>query len=223
MRKLLLLLSAFILLGSSLLAQTRTITGKVVDAAGQPVPNVSVLIKGTNTGTTSGADGTFSISVPAGARELILSAIGLTTQEISIANRTEFTATMSENMSSMEEVVVVGYGTQRRGEVTGSVATVKGTAIANKPVQSFDQALGGRAAGVQITIPSGVLNAPPVFRIRGTNSISLSSYPLIVIDGVPVYTSDFSGTAAAGNALSSINPNDIESIDIAKDAAASAI
>ncbi|MEJ7829513.1 MAG: TonB-dependent receptor plug domain-containing protein, partial [Segetibacter sp.] len=106
----------------------------------------------------------------------------------------------------------------------GSISTVKGTEIANKPIQSFEQALGGRAAGVQITIPSGVLNAPPVIRIRGTNSISLSSYPLIVIDGVPAYTGDFSSTVgAAGNALASINPNDIESIDIAKDAAATAI
>lgn len=217
------LLVASLCLIGSLSAQTRNITGKVTDAAGLPLPNVSVLIKGTNTGTSTAFDGTFSIAVPASARELVFSSVGLVTQEVSIGNRTDISAVMNSNTSSMEEVVVVGYGTQRRGEVTGSVATVKGTAIANKPVQSFDQALGGRAAGVQITIPSGVLNAPPVFRIRGTNSISLSSYPLIVIDGVPVYTGDVSGTSAAGNALSSINPNDIESIDIAKDAAASAI
>ncbi len=118
---------------------------------------------------------------------------------------------------------MVGYGTQRKKDLTGNISTVKGSAIANKPVQSFDQALAGRAAGVQITVPSGVLNSPPVFRIRGTNTISLSSYPLIIVDGVPVPTGDFSSTNSAGNALASINSNDIESIDIAKDAAASAI
>ncbi len=119
--------------------------------------------------------------------------------------------------------MVVGYGSQKRKEVTGSVATIKGQLVADKPVQSFEQALAGRAAGVQVTVPSGVLNAPPVFRIRGTNSISFSSYPLIVVDGVPTPTGDFSSTNAAGNALASINPNDIESIDIAKDAGAAAI
>jgi TonB-linked SusC/RagA family outer membrane protein len=125
--------------------------------------------------------------------------------------------------TKLEEVVVVGYGTQRKKDFTGSVATVKGSAVADKPVQSFDQALAGRVTGVQITIPNGVLNTPPVFRIRGVSSISLSSYPLVVVDGVPTPTGDFSSTNAAGNALASINPNDIETIDVAKDAAATAI
>ncbi|MGZ3853301.1 MAG: SusC/RagA family TonB-linked outer membrane protein, partial [Flavisolibacter sp.] len=111
----------------------------------------------------------------------------------------------------------------KRKESVANVASVKGATIANKPVQSFDQALAGRATGVQISVPNGVLNTPPVFRIRGTNSISLSSYPLIVVDGVPSFSGDFSSTSAASNALASINPNDIESIDIAKDAAATAI
>ena len=125
--------------------------------------------------------------------------------------------------SRLEEIVVVGYGTQKRKEVTGSLTNIKGTVVAEKPVQSFEQALAGRSSGVQITIPSGVLNAPPVFRIRGINSISLSSSPLIVVDGTPVTTGDLAGSNAAGNALASINPADIESIDIAKDAAATAI
>ncbi|MEP6747961.1 MAG: SusC/RagA family TonB-linked outer membrane protein, partial [Bacteroidota bacterium] len=123
----------------------------------------------------------------------------------------------------LSEVVVVGYGTQRRKEQTGNSASVKGTAVIDKPVQTFDQALAGRATGVQITVPNGVVNAPPVFRIRGTNSISLSSYPLIIVDGVQSFTDNYSSTAAAGNPLANINPNDIESIDIAKDAAATAI
>ena len=122
-----------------------------------------------------------------------------------------------------KEVVVVGYGTQKRKELTGSVSSVSGAVVAEKPVQSFENALAGKAAGVQITMPNGVVNNPPVFRIRGTNSISLSSYPLIVVDGVPTYTGDLGSTSAPANALASINPNDIESIDIAKDAAATAI
>lgn len=131
--------------------------------------------------------------------------------------------TLQSTTSSLDEVVVVGYGTQKKKDVIGSVASVNGKVISEKPVQSFDQALGGRAAGVQVTVPNGVLNNPPVIRVRGTNSISLSSYPLIVVDGIPSFSGDQSSTNAASNALSSINPADIESIDIAKDAAASAI
>lgn len=125
---------------------------------------------------------------------------------------------------NIEEVVVVGYGTQKKSDVTASLTSVKGAVLADKPVQTFDQAMAGRSTGVQITIPSGVLNAAPVFRVRGTNSISLSSYPLIIIDGVPTFTDNNSNsTSAASNPLASINPADIESVDIAKDAAATAI
>lgn len=222
MRKLLLTLTAFLLFAGSLLAQ-KTVTGKVTDDKGNPIPNASVLVKGTTTGTSTKADGTFSLTVPSTAKALIVSAIDMTTQERAIGSQTSLDFSLTQEDKTISEVVVVGYGTQRKKEVTGSIASIKGAAIANKPVQSFEQALGGRAAGVQVTIPSGVLNAQPVIRIRGTNSISLSSYPLIVIDGVPAYTGDFSGTSAAGNALASINPNDIESIDVSKDAAASAI
>ena len=222
MRKQLLLLSGFVLLSLFSLAQ-RTITGKVTDDKGNPVPNVSVIVKGTTTGTTSKPDGSYSLTVPANARALIFSAVDMTTTERPIGNDAVIDISLRTEDRTLSEVVVTGYGTQRRKEVSGNIATVKGSALTNKPVQSFEQALAGRATGVQITVPNGVLNTPPVFRIRGTNSISLSSTPLIVVDGVPSPTGDFSGTAAAGNALASINPNDIESIDIAKDAAATAI
>ncbi len=223
MRKLTALLLAVVCSISQLSAQTRIVSGKVTDAAGSPLPNVSVMIKGTSTGTTTKSDGTFSLSVPTSARALVFSSIGMADQEVNLANKTEVNVALTSAEKDLQEVVVVGYGTQKRKEVTGSIVTVKGQEVANKPVQSFEQALGGRAAGVQVTIPSGVLNAPPVIRVRGTNSISLSSYPLVVIDGIPSFTGDVSGTSAAGNILASINPNDIESIDIAKDAAASAI
>jgi TonB-linked SusC/RagA family outer membrane protein len=203
----------------------RTISGKVTDAEGKALPGASVQIQGSQTGTVTRDDGTFTLTIPSNARVLIVSSVGRRTQEIAIGNRTTIDVVLQQGAdSNLQEVVVVGYGTQRRREITGNVATIKGEAVEDRPVQSFEQALAGRAAGVQITVPNGLLNNPPVFRIRGTNSISLSSYPLVVIDGVPTYTENaLSVVGAPANPLASINPNDIESIDIAKDAAASAI
>ena len=223
MRKLLLLLWGVVFFAAQAIAQ-RSITGKVTDEKGNPLPNVSVLVRGTTTGTVTKSDGTYSLAVPANAKALIFSSVDMSPVESAIGTQTVINATLKGEDKTMQEVVVTGYGgTQRKKEVTGNISTVKGAAIANTPIQSFDQALGGRATGVQISIPNGVLNNPPVFRIRGTNSLSLSSYPLIIVDGVPSFTGDASGTNAAGNVLASINPNDIESIDIAKDAAATAI
>lgn len=222
MRKIL-FLSVFCMLMASLSWAQRTVTGKVTDDKNNPLANVTVQIKNSNIGTVTRENGTYSLSVPANGRVLIFSFTDMGTQELNIGTQSVINVTLSPSFSSMENVVVVGYGTQKRRDVTGSVSTVKGQAVADKPVQSFEQALAGRASGVQITIPSGVLNAPPVFRIRGTNSISLSSQPLIIVDGIPVFTGDFSSTNSAGNALANINPNDIESIDIAKDAASAAI
>ncbi|MEO6917319.1 MAG: SusC/RagA family TonB-linked outer membrane protein [Chitinophagaceae bacterium] len=223
MRKLLLLTGAWLFAAIQLLAQQRTISGKVTDAGGEPIPNATILIKGTTSGTSTKSDGTYSLNVPPNARILIISSVGLSEQEFSIGNKAIINASLQSADKSLSEVVVVGYGTQRRKEATGSTVSLKGTIAAGKPIQTFDQALAGRAAGVQITVPNGVVNAPPVFRIRGTNSISLSSYPLIIVDGVPSFSGDFSSTAASGNALGNINPEDIESIDIAKDAAAASI
>ncbi len=222
MRKLFLLLLGVVFIIGQLWAQ-RTVSGRVTDDKGSPIPNASVLVKGTTTGTATKIDGSYSLTIPANAKALIFSSVNMTTIEVPLGKSNVVNASLQAEDKTMTEVVVVGYGTQRKREVTGSISSVKGAVTADKPVQSFDQALAGRAAGVQITIPSGVVNAPPVFRIRGTNSLSLSSYPLIVIDGVPSYTGDFTSTSAANNPLASINPNDIESIDIAKDAAATAI
>jgi TonB-linked SusC/RagA family outer membrane protein len=223
MRKLLAMLLAVGLCVGQLQAQTRTITGKITSQDGSPVPNASIIIKGTSYGTTTQFDGTYSMSIPNNAKTLVITAVGLADVEISIGNKGVINASLQPDDKNLQEVVVVGYGTQKRRESTGNVSTVKGTAIADKPVQSFESALAGRAPGVQITVPNGVVNNPPVFRIRGTNSISLSSYPLIVVDGVPTWTGDVGGSNAPANALASINPSDIETIDIAKDAAAAAI
>jgi TonB-linked SusC/RagA family outer membrane protein len=222
MRKLLVLLTVCLLSAGTLLAQ-KTITGKVSDDKGNPIGNASVMVKGTSTGTVTKIDGSYTITVPAAAKALIFSSVDMSPLEVVIGSQTIISPSLKPIETVLADVVVVGYGTQRRKEVTANVSTVKGSAIADKPVQSFEQALAGRATGVQITVPNGVLNTPPVLRIRGTNSLSLSSYPLIVVDGVPSPVGDFSSTSAAGNALASINPNDIESIDIAKDAAATAI
>lgn len=205
------------------LAQGKTVTGKVTDSKdGTGLPGVTVAVSG-GAGTKTEIGGAYSVTVPANAKSLTFSFVGYETVTLSIPANGVLNVALAASENKLDEVVVVGYGTQKRKDITGNIASVAGQEVANRPVQSFEQALGGRAAGVQISIPNGVLNNPPVIRVRGTNSISLSSQPLIVIDGVPVFSGDASGSDAAGNALASINPNDIESIDISKDAAASAI
>ncbi|MGZ8537541.1 MAG: SusC/RagA family TonB-linked outer membrane protein, partial [Flavisolibacter sp.] len=221
MRKLLCLTSLFMLVSLVSWAQ-RTVSGKVTDDKGNPLPNVSVQVKGTTVGTVSKEDGTYSLTVPSNGRTLVFSFADMTTEEVSIGTQTEVNASMRPSESSLENVVVVGYGTQRRRDVTGSVSQINGNKLKDQPLQSFEQGLSGRAAGVNVNIPNGVLGNPPMIRVRGTNSISLSSSPLIVIDGVPSFTGDVGGTAA-NNALGDINPSDIESIEILKDASASAI
>jgi TonB-linked SusC/RagA family outer membrane protein len=223
MRKLILIVSAVFVFVLNAAAQNRTVTGKVTDEKGAPLEGVSVTSPNGKQGTQTDKEGTYSITVPTAVKNLNFTYVNFASQSKSIGNNTVINISLRSVDSKLEEVIVVGYGTQKRKEVTGSLTNVKGTVIAEKPVQSFEQALAGRSAGVQITIPSGVLNTPPVFRIRGINSLSLSSSPLIVVDGTPVTTGDLAGSNAAGNALASINPADIESMDIAKDAAATAI
>lgn len=206
------------------MAQDRTVTGKVTSSDDNtPLPGVSVQIKGTTRGTTTTADGTYRISVPGNAR-LIFSFIGYNSQEVAVDNRSVVNLTLQANTSVLSEVVVVGYGTQSKKTITGAVTSVAGDVIANKPVQSFDQALQGRAAGVNITTPNGVLNNAPVIRIRGVSSINGSSSPLIVVDGLPINSGDVSaGGFTVNNPLGDINPADIESLEILKDASATAI
>lgn len=220
------LLSVFLILFmlfEPVFAQTRTITGTVTGKEdGLPLPGVSVMVKGTKIGTQTGPDGSYSIKVPPNAESLVFTFIGFSMQTVP-ATSSRINVVLLGNSSSLNEVQVIGYGTQTKRESVGSISTVKGKDIVEQPVQNFEQALAGRAAGVQITIPSGVSNTPPVFHIRGVNSISLSSQPLIVVDGVVSFSGDVSGGESGGNALANINPDDIESISIAKDGAATAI
>lgn len=205
------------------LAQDVAVSGRVTSSEdGSPLPGVTVQVKGTNRGTNTDAQGNYRLSAPANSR-LVFSFIGYVSQEIETTGRSSINVSLTGDAQQLNEVVVIGYGTQTRQDATGSIASVKGATIAQMPIQSFESGLAGRSPGVQITVPNGVLNNPPVFRIRGTNSISLSSYPLIIVDGVPTFTGDQGSTNAPSNPLASINPNDIESMDVAKDAAATAI
>lgn len=213
---------ALILMSATLALAQRTVTGKVADDQGEPLVGATVTAPGTSAGTVTDVNGMFRMQVTADATVLKLSYTGFLDQEVALTAESDYMVVMAVNPATLQEVVVVGYGTQQKRAITGTISSVKGEEIAELPAQSFDQLLQGRAVGVNINIPNGVLNNPPVFRVRGINSINLSSYPLVVIDGVPTFTGDF-GNSAANNPLSNINPNDIESIDILKDASATAI
>jgi TonB-dependent starch-binding outer membrane protein SusC len=203
-------------------AQERTITGKITSQDdGSPLPGVSVVVKGTTTGTVTDADGNYSISVPASAGSLIFSFIGLKTLEVSIDGRNAISIGMETDVTQLSEVVVTGYGVETKRDLTGSVASVKGEKIENLPVQSFDRAIQGRLAGVQVQSTSGAPGGGLNIMVRGIGSLA-NNTPLYIVDGVQMQagTVTFGG---ANNALAGINPNDIESIDVLKDAAAAAI
>ncbi|GAB2555398.1 TonB-dependent receptor [Spirosoma aerophilum] len=182
---------------------------------------MTVQVKGANRGTTTDASGNYRVNAPANGT-LVFSFIGYTTQEAAIGNRSTINVTLAGDAQQLSEVVIIGYGTQQRQRVTSAISEVKGAALANLATPSFDQQLAGRAAGVQVSTPSGILGQAPVIRIRGTNSISSGSNPLIVVDGVPLITGNQSGVTPT-NPLGDINPQDIESYDILKDGAATAI
>lgn len=223
MKKVLLGLALSILTVVSVLAQTKTITGRVASVE-EPdgVPGASVVVKGTTQGTITDLDGTYSLTVPADATTLVFSFVGYLTKEMPIGSRTEIDVQLDTDVKTLNEVVVVGYGTQERREITGSVASIDSKSIENLVSPSFESQLAGRAPGVQVTTPSGILGAAPIIRIRGVNSITSSASPLIVIDGVPVVDADRSAINSA-NPLANINPADIASFEVLKDGSASAI
>lgn len=207
-------------------AQAQTVSGRVTAASdGSALPGVTVLEKGTTNGVTTGANGEYRLNVQPNAT-LVFRFIGMTTQEVAVQGRSTVNVQLEADQKLLEEVVVVGYGTQERREVTGATAKVTSEDLQNLPVVGVDQALQGRAAGVQISQNSGTPGGGITVRVRGATSISASNQPLYVVDGVPLTTGDFSQLGFGGqsvNAVSDINPNDIESIDILKDASAAAI
>ena len=204
-------------------AQVRSISGTVNSAEdGSSIPGVSVMVKGTTVGTVTNFDGKFNLSIPNDAKVLLFSFVGMKNLEVEIGNQTDFTVSMESDLISVDEVVVVGYGTQKKREVTGSISQVKGEDLANLATPSFESQLAGRSAGVQVTAANGVLGEAPRIRIRGIGSISSGTYPLIVVDGMPVFTGDVGGYTST-NAMADINPADIESVEILKDGSATAI
>lgn len=223
MKKILMLFSLFLITGALVMAQTVQITGTVTSSEdGLPLPGVTIFVKGTTVGALTAADGKYVLTAPTAATTLVISYIGFKTQEIAIEGKSKIDAVLVLDVFKVDEVVVVGYGVQKKREVTGSIATVKGDALANLAAPSFDASLAGRSSGVQITTQSGILGLAPRFRIRGVGSISSGTYPLVVVDGVPIFTGDQGGDANT-NALGDINPADIESMEILKDGSGTAI
>jgi len=200
-------------------AQQRTVTGTVTDEKGAALANVSVIIKGTKSGTVTKTDGTYSLVVPAGARTLVFSFAGMEAREVEISDNNVVNASMVLTANTMENIVVVGYGVQQKKAFTGSSSKVNAQQISTLMTPSVDKELAGRAAGVQVTNSSGTVNAPATIRIRGVQSINQSNQPLIVVDGAPIIQGNLSATTNS-NALADINPADIESIEVLKDGAA---
>jgi TonB-linked SusC/RagA family outer membrane protein len=193
-------------------AGAHTVSGKITSANGEGIPGVTIVVKGTTNGTTTDVDGKYTISVPNDNSVLVLSSVGFAKQELAVGSRTTINQSLEAENQALEEVKVIGYGTQRAEAVTGSVASISGDNLREVPVANVGQALQGRLPGVQISQNSSQPGASPQIRIRGTRSLTASNDPLIVLDGIP-----FPGS------LGDINPNDIQSVDILKDASATAI
>lgn len=223
MRKKLTAILGFLFLFGQLIAQTKEVTGKVIDAKdGTPLSGVTVKVKGTSKVTVTDAGGSFTISFTGNQAVLQVSYVGYDNQEISVSGG-EISISLNVSTTNLNEVVVVGYGTKIKRDITGSVVKVGAKELNNTPVTSFESALQGRAAGVQITQQNGKLGQGINIRIRGSASVSAGNEPLYVIDGIPLITTNLSSNGAQTNPLSDLNINDIESIEILKDASAAAI
>lgn len=207
--------------------QDIVLKGKVVDEKNEGVPGASVFLKGSVRGTTTEIDGSYSLSVPANG-VVIVTFVGYKTQEMSVNAQSVIDFTLKEDTQNLDEVVVIGYGTSTKLDNVGAISSIKGDAIKGVPTASFDSAIQGRAAGVQVVQSSGVPGSAVRIRIRGQASVSGNSEPLYIVDGVPITSGDFSkrdgpANSINGNALADLNPNDIESMEILKDAGAAAI
>ncbi|HKG68357.1 MAG TPA: TonB-dependent receptor [Segetibacter sp.] len=206
------LLLLTLLFGQDLFAQDRIVTGTVTTTEeGQPLSGVSVLVPGTNRGTTTGSNGRFTIRVPRGSTQLEFDYVGYVTQRVSVGARANVKISLSQDVRQLKDVVVVGYGTQRKSDITGAISSIKGSDLTQLSTQRVDQALQGRAAGVMVLNTDGAPGGNTTIRVRGSNSINGGNNALIVIDGLQ------------GGNLNSLNPNDIESIEVLKDASATAI
>lgn len=198
----------------------RTITGRVVDDKNESIPGVSVVIKGTQRGTVTNADGTYKLDVPEGNAQLVFSYVGYLSQDIAVGNQTTINVTLKSDNKVLDEIVVIGYGTARKSDLTGAVSGVKEAELMERPAPSLNQQLSGRLPGVQVNTNSGRPGGRTTVRIRGFSSINSSNNPLYVVDGVmlPQSTGD-----QFSNPIDYINPNDITNVEVLKDASSTAI
>jgi len=204
------LFSLFVFCSLAANAQQKTISGKIIDVKGDPIIGANVEVKGTSTGAVSDADGSFTLTIPENGKVLVVSYIGFITQELPV-DRTSFTITLKENLSTLDEVVVVGYGVMKKSDLTGAISSVNSSKITEAGRTSAISALQGIVPGVQIQQASSQVGVSPSIIIRGQNSISGNPTPLYVVDGIVTSSIDF------------LNPQDIEKIDILKDASSTAI
>lgn len=201
-----------LLLGNEMYAQgDSTISGVVTDEAGLPLPGVNILEKGTKNGVSTDFDGNYTINVSNADAKLVISYVGFITQEISVASKKSVNVQLKSDLESLDEVVVIGYGSVRKSDLTGSVSSMSGKALEEIPVSNVAEALSGRMAGVQVTSAEGSPDSEVKIRIRGGGSLTQDSSPLIIVDGFPV------------NSMSDVSPSNIADITVLKDASSTAI
>jgi len=191
-------------------AQQKTISGKITENNGEPIIGANIQVKGTSAGTVSDADGSFKLTVPEGGKTIVVSYLGFVTQELSV-DKTDFSIVMKESATDLEELVVIGYGTVKKKDLTGSISTVKGDVLMKVPVANTAEALTGKMAGVRVTTTDGSPDADIMIRVHGGGSITQDNSPLYLVDGFPVSN------------ISTIPSNDIEDITVLKDASSTAI
>lgn len=211
MRKLLLSLTAFLFCIGSVLAQ-KVISGKVTDDKGNPVPNASVTVKGSPVGTTTNAEGNYTLTVPANATTLVFSSVGSAESEVAIGNNTTIDVSLMSTVTNLSEVIVTAYGSTQKKSFTGTASTIKSEAFKDLQVSTITGVLQGNASGVLAVNSNGQPGESPAIRVRGIGSANASAAPLIVVDGAPY-----------GGNINSINPNDVESITVLKDASSTAL
>ena len=226
------IVAVMVLMGFQQICAQQTISGNIMsEDTNESLPGVNVSIKGTVQGTITDIAGNYQIDVPGSESTLIFSSVGYVTQEIVVGNRSVINLVLAPDVKALEEIVVIGYGTVKKSDLTGSVSSISAKQMEEIPIQSLEQAMQGRAAGVQVTQASHAPGGGISVRVRGSNSINSASEPLYVIDGYPIYSNNNSipnnapndGVIPQMNLLSGLNPGDIERIEILKDASATAI